>query len=216
MHHAKPLPGYLVARYRRWRDTLDVADQARLAVLAERGQKPRAMVIACCDSRVTATEVFVGRSGEFFVHRNIAALVPRYCPDGTQRATSATIEYAVGTLNVEHLIVMGHRGCGGTAAYRAIAAGDAAAPPPEGFVAQWLAILDHGHPRVAAALERIGEDPAALEHAAVLVSLENLMSFPFVRAAVEDGRLQIHALWKNIAAGLLEYYDPARDAFVPV
>lgn len=216
MHHARPLPDYLVARYHGWRDTLDADDRDRLAGLAERGQRPRAMVIACCDSRVTATEVFVGQSGEFFVHRNIAALVPLHCPDGTQRATSATIEYAVGTLGVEHLIVMGHRGCGGTAAFAALAAGAAAAPSPESFVARWLAILDPAHPRVAAALRRAGDDPAALERAAVLVSLENLMSFPFVRTAVEHGRLEIHALWKDIAAGLLEYYDPARDAFVPV
>lgn len=216
MRHARPLPEYLVARYRRWRETLDEAEQARLAELAGRGQRPRAMVIACCDSRVTATEVFLGRSGEFFVHRNIAALVPHFHPDATQRATSATLEYAVMTLGVEHLIVMGHRGCGGIAAFAAGASGCASAPPQDGFVARWLSILDADHPRVAAALARFGDAPAALEHASVLVSLENLMSFPFVRAAVEDGRLEVHALWKDIAAGLLEYYDPVIDGFVPV
>jgi carbonic anhydrase len=216
MHHARPLPDYLVARYRHWRADMDAAGLRRRADLAQRGQSPRAMVIACCDSRVTATEVFAGRTGEFFVHRNIAALVPRHQPDTTQRGTSATIEYAVVTLGVEHLIVMGHRGCGGVAAYGAMIAGHAEAPAPDSFVAHWLSILDAGRVRSHAQDPGAGDDPGALERAAVLVSLENLMSFPFVRTAVEAERLHLHALWKDIAEGLLEFYDPARDAFVPV
>lgn len=216
MHHARPLPDYLVARYRHWRADMDAAGLQTRAELARRGQSPRAMVIACCDSRVTATEVFAGRTGEFFVHRNIAALVPRHQPDATQRGTSATVEYAVVTLGVEHLIVMGHRGCGGIAAFGAMVAGRPGAPAPDSFVAHWLSILDAGRVSRAAEDPVTPVDPGALERAAVLVSLENLMSFPFVRAAVEAERLQLHALWKDIAEGLLEYYDAGHDAFVPV
>ena len=56
----------------------------------------------------------------------------------------------------------------------------------------------------------------ALEKQAVLTSLENLLTFPFVKSAVEDDRLTLHGLWNNTGEGLLETYDPARGGFFPV
>jgi carbonic anhydrase len=57
---------------------------------------------------------------------------------------------------------------------------------------------------------------SSLEKQAVLTSLENLLTFPFVKAAVEDDRLTLHGLWNDTGEGLLESYDPARDGFFPV
>ena len=57
---------------------------------------------------------------------------------------------------------------------------------------------------------------AALERASVLVSLENLMTFPFVRSAVEGGSLALHGLWTDIASGGLLAYDPGKEAFLPL
>ena len=113
MEHARPLPPELVARYRAWQERRSPEEIARHTETAEKGQTPKAMIITCCDSRVLISEIFGNEPGDFFIHRNIANLVPPSEPDGRSHGTSAAIEYAVIALQVEHLIVMGHRGCGG-------------------------------------------------------------------------------------------------------
>lgn len=213
MQNASPLPSFLVARYRQWQARVHHEGTERLALLAAEGQRPRAMIIACCDSRVMATDVFGGEAGDFFVHRNIANLVPRCQPDGAVRGTSATIEYAVSVLKVEHLIVMGHFGCGGVAGCHDMLSHGPAAPAEDSFVGQWLSILAPGYARVAG--RDLGRAAAlrALEHQAILISLENLMSFPFVAEAVGARRLQLHGIWKDISDGDIEYYDPVTGGF---
>ena len=94
MEHARPLPTYLIQRFHGWKATTYAENQAWYKRLAE-GQHPRAMVISCCDSRVHVTSVFGADQGEFFLHRNIANLVPPYEIDGGQHGTSAAVEYAV-------------------------------------------------------------------------------------------------------------------------
>ena len=214
MKFAKPLPPFLIARHRERRATRTAEELARLRELSEHGQNPRAMVIACCDSRVMESEVFGSEAGEFFVHRNIANLVPPYTPDGQQHGTSATIEYAVKVLKVRHLIVMGHSRCGGVAGCYDMAAGNAAtAPDPESFDGHWLEIL---LPSAKPLLEQ-GMDRATalrrLEQEAVLRSLANLLTFPFVAEEVYVGRLQLHGTWKDIGDGDLEVYDAESNAF---
>src|SRR5690349_16674957 len=86
-------------------------DYRQQAVL---GQAPKVMVIACSDSRVHPSIVMQSGLGEVFQVCNVANLVPPYRPDkGTHHSTSAALEFAVGTLGVEHIVVMGHSGCGG-------------------------------------------------------------------------------------------------------
>ena len=100
MEFAKPLPEYLVKRYQGWKATTYAENKSWYKRLAEDGQHPRAMVISCCDSRVHVTSIFGADQGEFFIHRNIANLVPAYAADGKQHGTSATVEYAVTALKV--------------------------------------------------------------------------------------------------------------------
>lgn len=202
MQTLSPLPQYLTKRYHGWKATAYAENSSWFRRLANEGQRPRAMVISCCDSRVHVTSIFGADSGEFFIHRNIANLVPPYAPDGLQHGTSAAIEYAVQALKVAHLIVVGHTRCGGVAGCHAMCSG--AAPELEektSFVGRWMDILRPGYDRVK---DLPAEDQvAALEREAVLVSIENLMTFPFVRAAVESGELSLHALVNDIAEGTL-------------
>ncbi len=215
MTNARPLPEYLVKRYHGWKATSYSENRSWYRKLAEDGQHPRAMVISCCDSRVHVTSIFGADSGEFFIHRNIANLVPPYAPDGAQHGTSAAVEYAVGALKVPHLIVLGHSGCGGVKGCYDMCSGNA--PDLEktsSFIGRWMDIL---RPGFEALPEGSPEDRlAALEKSAVLVSLENLMTFPFVREAVEAGTLTLHGLWNDIGAGGLEGFDPDEDRFVPL
>ncbi|HFQ15791.1 MAG TPA: carbonic anhydrase [Rhodobacteraceae bacterium] len=215
MQQAKPLPKYLVTRYQGWKATGYENNKAWYRHLAEDGQHPRAMVISCCDSRVHVTSIFGADQGEFFIHRNIANLVPPYEPDGDHHGTSAAIEYAVTALKVAHVIVIGHSNCGGVQGFHDMCTGKA----PEltektSFIGRWMDILRPGYERLGGPDKNI--DPHALEREAVLVSLTNLMSFPFVAQAVEDERLTLHGLWNDIGEGGLEWYDPARGAFLKV
>ena len=100
MQFAKPLPEYLVKRYHGWKATTYAENHSWYMRLAEDGQHPRAMVISCCDSRVHVTSIFGADQGEFFIHRNIANLVPPFAADGQQHGTSATVEYEIGRAHV--------------------------------------------------------------------------------------------------------------------
>lgn len=214
MDKARPLPSYLVQRFHGWRATAYQDNKAWYRRLAASGQHPRAMVISCCDSRVHVTSIFGADEGEFFIHRNVANLVPPYKADGEPHGTSAAVEFAVTSLGVAHIVVLGHSQCGGVKGCHDMCAGLAPALEAKtSFVGRWMDILRPGYDRIAhlPAPDRIG----ALEREAVLVSLENLMTFPFVAEAVADDRLTLHGLWNNTGEGALEQYDPARG-FVPV
>lgn len=210
MRHARPLPSYLVQRFHGWKATTYSENRAWFRRLAD-GQHPRAMVITCCDSRVHVSSVFGAEEGEFFIHRNVASLVPPFQADGEPHGTSATIEFAVCDLKVAHLLVVSHAHCGGVAACHAKHAGTS---HPTAFIGRWMDLLDPGY-------ERVRELPATeqvprLEREAVVVSLENLMTFPFVKAAVEAGDLTVHGLWLDPGEGVIEQYLPETESFEPV
>lgn len=212
---ARPLPDYLVRRYQGWRATHYAENRPWYRRLAEDGQRPRAMIVACCDSRVPVTSIFGEDLGEFFIHRNVANLIPPFAPDGDHHGTSAAVEYAVTTLRVAHVVVMGHSGCGGVRGCYDMCEGHA--PELEqatSFVGRWMEILRPGYEALPP-----GEEEArvqALEKAAVAISLGNLMTFPFVRAAVEGERLTLHGVWNDIGEGTLEAWDEARGQFAAV
>ena len=215
MDQARPLPSYLVQRFHGWKATSYQENKAWYRRLAASGQHPRAMVISCCDSRVHVTSIFGAEEGEFFIHRNIANLVPPFVADGEPHGTSAAVEFAVTSLGVAHIVVLGHSNCGGVKGCHDMCSGHA----PEldaktSFVGRWMDILRPGYQRVAHLPQ--GVILRALEQQAVLVSLENLMTFPFVRDAVTGDRLTLHGLWTDTGEGGLEQFDPAQGGFVTV
>ena len=210
----QPLPEYLVRRYQGWKATGYAENRAWYRRLADEGQHPRAMVISCCDSRVHVTAIFGADQGEFFIHRNIANLVPPYSPDGKQHGTSAAVEYAVTALKVAHVIVLGHSQCGGVRGCFDMCTGKAPGLEDKtSFVGRWMDVLRPGYDRLdhgAPEAEQIDR----LEREAVLTSIANLMTFPFVAEAVESERLTLHGLWHDIGSGALEGYDPGTGEFV--
>jgi len=188
----------LIEGYRRFRASGWPERRAVFERLAEGGQRPRALVIACSDSRVDPTMIFDAGPGELFVVRNVANLVPPYAPDARHHSTSAAIEFAVKGLKVQHVVVMGHALCGGV---DALLNG-----VPEGlsdFVGTWIAIAAPARERAAAC-----RDPAARQEACeretVKVSLDNLRSFPWVSTAIAEGRLALHGCRFDIRTGILE------------
>jgi carbonic anhydrase len=213
MEYAKPLPQYLIERYRDWSETTYQDKKGLLRKLADEGQHPPAMVIACSDSRVHVTSIFGADQGDFFLHRNIANLVPPYEPDGGAHGTSAAIEFAVTALKVKRVIVMGHSKCGGVKGCLDMCAGHAPELDQQtSFVGRWMDALRPGYERVKG-MEYGDEQFQALEKVGVQVSLENLMSFPFVADRVKSGELTLHGLWYDIRDGIVESYDAESDSF---
>lgn len=213
---AQPLPAYLVQRFRAWKATNHDTNKAWFHRLADSGQHPREMIISCCDSRVHVTTIFSAESGEFFVHRNIANLVPPYEPGGEYHGTSAAIEFAVNNLKIAHLVILGHSNCGGVQHCYDMCEGDAPIPDKDkSFVGRWMDLLRPGFDRLPEGADR-DTRMRALEKEAVLVSLANLMTFPFVKRAVDANDLSLHGLWLDIGSARLEGYDPATAGFQPV
>lgn len=216
MHGVSQLPATFQKRFHNWQATTFAENKSWYKRLADEGQRPRAMVISCCDSRVQATSLFGAEEGEFFIHRNIANLVPPYQPDGAQHGTSAAIEYAVTVLNVVNLIVLGHSKCGGVQGCIDMCKGNAPdLERPDSFVGRWMDVLRHRFDQVAEIADP-GEQAGALEKLGILNSLENLMTFPFVAEAVERGALTMHGVWTDISLGTLSTYDPNADDFIQI
>lgn len=218
--HATPLPAYLRERHEGWLARVYAPDRAWYARLASAGQHPRAMLVSCCDSRVDTVRMFGGEPGDLFVVRNVANLIPPYEPDHHHHGTSAAVEYAVTALGVAHIVVIGHSQCGGVDACRRMCEGEAdALNASDSFIGKWLDLLRPGYAR---AIEKAGagadgaEVQRRLEEEAVLTSLRNLATFPFVESACREGVLTLHGCWLDIGSGRLEVYDGTEDAFVEV
>jgi carbonic anhydrase len=185
----------LVEGYRRFRAQIWPGERARYEALANWGQSPDTMIIACSDSRVDPQTIFGAVPGEMFVLRNVAAIVPPYQPDaGGFHGSSAAIEFAVRVLKVERIVVLGHAQCGGV---KAMAIG--APPQARDFVAAWV---DIARPALGAS----GGPAKSLddvEAGVVRVSLANLMTFPWVADAAAKGKLSLQGFRFDIHTGVL-------------
>lgn len=203
-------PQRLCEGYRIFRRTRLPIEQDRYRELAEAGQQPEIMIIGCCDSRVSPEVIFDARPGELFVVRNVANLVPPYSPTGSTHGVSAAIEFAVQALQVQHIVVLGHARCGGI---RAFAEQEAPLSPGD-FIGKWMSLIAPAAETLGGRGERSqGDYLTELEQASVLKTLENLMTFPFVRRLVTDGRLRLHAAYFDVATGLMAVGDPERGRF---
>ncbi|HEY2915859.1 MAG TPA: carbonic anhydrase [Candidatus Limnocylindrales bacterium] len=206
------LPAPIVDGYRRFRADRYPAEADRYRRLAEAGQRPRTLIVACSDSRSAPESVFDAGPGELFVVRNVAALVPVFAPDATAHGVSAALEYGVLALEVEAIVVMGHGRCGGIAA----ALDDARPLSATDFVGTWIA----GLRELAAEIDLDGDASPpdrrlALEHASVERSIEHLRTFPWIRSREADGRLALHGAWFDVSLGELHELGPAGWQPVP-
>lgn len=187
----------LITGYRRFRAGTWRKERARFEELSQRGQHPRALVIACSDSRTDPYMVFDAAPGDLFVIRNIANLVPPYEADDEPHAVSSAIEFAVRTLHVPAIIVMGHAMCGGIKALL-----DGTPPELPDFVGQWVRIAEPARQRAMQVPAEQRHDFCG--HEAVRLSLANLMTFPWIKSAVEAGQTRLHGCFFGIRSGVLE------------
>ncbi len=189
---------HLIEGYRAFRRDAWPGHRALFENLADDGQKPRAMVVACSDSRVSPTLVFNAGPGEIFTVRNVANIVPPYAPGHPTQGTSAALEFGVRALEVPQVIVLGHAMCGGVKALL-----DGATEGVGDFVPAWLGIAREARRRTlecTPADERQGRG----EREVVKLSLRNLLTFPWIAERVAAGTLRLDGALFDIRSGVLE------------
>jgi carbonic anhydrase len=191
----------LLAGYRRFRRTGWPQQRANFESLAS-GQSPKAVVIACIDSRVDPAMIFDAPPGQLLTIRNVANLVPPYQPDAAYHGTSSALEFGVCALEVPQIIVLGHGGCGGV---QALLTGAPQSAPE--FVGPWMQIAAEARERALAATSP-GDAQLRGEYEVVKVSLENLLTFPWVAERVKAGRLILYGAWFAIRTGELMLLQP--------
>ena len=195
------LPEKLLAGYRSFMAAKYAGETARYRSLAREGQAPEIMVIACCDSRAAPETIFDAGPGELFVVRNVANLVPPYAPDDQYHSTSAALEFAVQSLKVKSIVVMGHGRCGGIRA-----ALDPGAQPlsPGDFIGKWMSLVEPATQAVQGnTMMTSSERQTALERISIRFSLANLRTFPCVSILEGKNRLSLHGAWFDISTGEL-------------
>lgn len=175
------------------------------------GQHPRALFIACSDSRVDPNLITQTEPGEIFVLRNAGNIVPPY--GAANGGEGATIEYAIHALGIHDIIVCGHSHCGAIKGLLKIKELEDQMP----LVCDWL--------RHAEATRQIirenygnceGEDILEIAVAEnVLTQIDNLRTYPAVRAKLNHGQLRLHAWVYEIETGEVYAYDPMKQEFVP-
>lgn len=205
------LPQRLAAGYRSFLEGRFQSESKRYESLAQQGQNPEIMLIGCCDSRVSPEVIFDAGPGEMFVVRNVANLVPPCDPDAEtlHHGTSSAIEFGVNGLRVKHIVVLGHAACGGIRAFH-----DKPEPLSQGdFIRKWMAQIEPVADRVGPPTGDRNADLKRLELAVVEESINNLLTFPFVRQAVEQGELELHGAYFGVATGLLFLRDPKTGKF---
>ncbi len=158
------------------------------------GQNPECLWIGCSDSRVPANEITGTKSGEIFVHRNIANVVVH-----TDMNLLSVLYYAVEVLHVKHVIVCGHYGCGGIIA--------ALSNKDNGFSNNWLRNIKEVYDKHSNELEAIA-DPKERENRLVELNVVeqvmNLAKTKIVQQAWERRELQIHGWVYGMSDGLIK------------
>lgn len=204
-------PEHLLGGYQKFMSGRFTEQQARYKTLAEAGQQPKTLIVACCDSRAAPETIFDSGPGELFVVRNVANMVPPYEPDGQYHSTSAALEFAVQSLRVKDIVVMGHGRCGGIKAVL-----DSSAEPlsPGDFIGKWMNMLKPAAEQIAGNdIMTAAERQRAMEHVSIRNSIVNLRTFPCVQILEQRGKLQLHGAWFDISTGELWVMDPKSGDF---
>jgi carbonic anhydrase len=162
------------------------------------GQRPEALFITCADSRIDPCLLTQTKPGELFICRVIGNIVPPY-PDAVG-GVSATIEYAVGVLEVPMVIVCGHTDCG---VMKGALNPEALADYPN--VTAWLRYAHVEH-----------RDLLTLTEHNVIAQLSNLRTHPSVAARLREGNLALHGWVYHIGSGSVTAYDEETGKFQPL
>ena len=192
---AQTMRWLLIKGYRAFRSSDYREQNALYENLAVEGQHPQVMLISCADSRVDPTDIFHAYPGEMFVLRNVANVVPHADVETATPGTAAALEYATTVLGVRLIVVMGHEHCGGI---KGCLHG-----VDDGYISDWLQHLKPARNRIRSMNLPPEAAQREMEYEGVRQSLDNLMSFPFVKDRVQAGELVLEGAYFSIVDGHL-------------
>ncbi len=185
--------------YERFRQRFE-RDRAFYSGLATARQKPKLLWIGCSDSRVVPSLITSADPGELFEVRNIANCVPP--AHSAEDSVGAAIEYALGHLGIDDIVVCGHTGCGGIQALL-----EPIPPGEEDHLGRWVDFTRPAHDLVRAARIEEGNRLMATIASHIQFQLDNLMTYEIVRKGVEEGRVGIHGWLYDMESGEVVVYD---------
>ena len=205
------IPHNLVEGFQRFREQHFERNDSLYQQLVKQGQTPKTLVIACCDSRVDPALVLDCAPGDLFVIRNVANLVPPSENRAGHHGTTAAIEYAIRILEVEHIIVLGHAHCGGINTL--VKTGGVS--NPDSYMADWMCLAESARASVMAEMPNASQEEQIrnCEQRAILVSLENLVTFSWIKERVENGALTLHGWYFDIEQGQLLHFNTTTKRF---
>ena len=207
-----PLPDFLIDRYKQWSTNSSKKEKKLYEDLGKNGQKPRCMIISCSDSRIVPEFIFKSTIGEFFTHRNIANLVPGPNKTNDNHATIAAIEYAVKSLRIPNILVLGHSNCGGIEyAYEKFSKGNLKST--RSYLDNWINIVEPSYKKLNKKLNR-EECITSLEKLSIVTSINNLKKLPFIKNLINNDKLKVYGIWFDIKSGELMYYQENRNEFI--
>ena len=202
-------PQDLKDKFYEWKNDTFSIKKSHFEKLAKEGQFPKYMIISCVDSRVDPNSMFKTEAGDFFVHRNIANLVPPYDYLTEHSGTIAAIEFGVTALNIKNIVVLGHSGCGG------IKNGYLACKENKftenSSISNWLQLLKPAYMKISKKSEK--ENIGELEKISIITSLENLSDYPFIKKQLEAKSINLYGIWNDIGTGSLESYCHDKKVF---
>lgn len=201
----------LIRGFHHFKESYFLKEREFFAQLAK-AQNPSTLVIGCCDSRADPALILGCRPGDLFVVRSVAAIVPAPDQAGKADAVLAAVEYGVKHLGVKHIVVMGHSHCGGIKGLmHPHAIGE------DHFVPGWVGLAQSAFEELKN--EKTDWTPEELtretEEGAVLLSIENLLSYDWIEEPVRAGNLDLHALYYDMNEGVLNVWNAQKEVFEP-
>lgn len=203
----------LVDGFHKFRTQYFVKDTDLYEQLNAQGQSPKSLIVGCSDSRVDPALLLQAKPGDIFVIRNVANLVPPYEVGGGFHGVSSAIEFAVNYLKVENIIVLGHEHCGGISALW-----HAQQPDPNSFISSWVKIATEAKLEVLKEMPKapLKEQLDACAKKSVLISMENLMSFPFIQEKMKNNNLKLFGWFFELEGGKLLEFDFEKKKFLEI
>ena len=199
------IPKFLIERYKFWKkntfeDYKDIYQQA-----SNTPQKPIAMIITCCDSRILENTIFGGSVGDYFIHRNIANIVPPKNYKDQNIPTLSAIEYALKVLKIQNLIILGHSNCGGVVySYKALL--DKKNINDFEYINQWVSCLQNSYNNIPDHFSE-NEKITFFEQENIKQSIKNLHEYDFINKLIIENKLNVIGLWYQINSGLIKFLD---------
>ena len=205
-----PLPDFLINKYIDWKENIFQKKHDLYQNLEKKGQKPKAMIISCCDSRVDANQIFAANPGDFFIHRNVANLIPDLNINNTNHEITTSIDYAILTLKISRIIILGHSNCGGIDyAFNKFSDNN---NESETSLDNWIQSIKFSYDKVDKSQSKT-DAIKSLEKESIINSIKNLKNYKKIDKLILDNKLQIHGLYFEISIGKITQYDEISKKF---